>query len=86
MLFKRLEIERDITIRENSLEEATIAQVKAKSWTPAFPWKALEGIMPSLMVEVTRAPTRTAPKNSMTAAARHACFKLSDFEDTEARN
>lgn len=39
-------------------------------------------MIPFLMVPETRAPTRTAPKNSNTEAARMACFMVSDRDET----
>lgn len=40
-------------------------------------------MMPFLIVSATRAPTSTAPKNSQTAAARHACFIVSERDETD---
>lgn len=40
----------------------------------------------SLIVDATREPTRIAPRNSQTAAARIACLKLRERELTEVAN
>jgi hypothetical protein len=39
-------------------------------------------MIPFLIVSATRAPTSTAPRNSQIAAARQACFMVSDLELT----
>jgi hypothetical protein len=61
-----------------------MAQVKPKSWTPGLASNVVAGTIPSLMVLVTRAPTSTAPANSIIAAARHACRSVRDFDETDA--
>jgi hypothetical protein len=66
--------------------ETVRATVKARSWTPALPSKDESEMMPFLMVEATRAPTRTAPRNSHRAAAMHACLSVSDLDETEVAN
>jgi hypothetical protein len=43
------------------MEAPAAAQVKARSWTGALPWKALRGMIPFLMVEAVLAPTASAP-------------------------
>lgn len=40
-------------------------------------------MIPFLIVPETRAPTRTAPKNSQRAAAMHACFNVSERDATD---
>merc|ERR1712093_896033 len=64
----------------------TRAQVKARSCTPALPSKMSELMMPFLIVSAVRAPTATAPANSMTAAASVACFIVSDLDATDVAN
>lgn len=48
----------------------------------AFRWNG-RTMIPFLMVPATRAPTRTAPRNSQTAAQSTACLRVRDFEETE---
>lgn len=67
----------------SQVAETTRAQVKASISTPALPLKSEREIMPFLMVEATRAPTRTAPRNSHKAAAMQACRRVSDLDETE---
>ena len=43
-------------------------------------------MIPFLIVPDTRAPTRTPPKNSMTAAAIHAWKRVSDLDPTDVAN
>lgn len=43
-------------------------------------------MIPFLIVPETRAPTRTAPRNSSTAAARIACFMVREREETAGAN
>ena len=42
--------------------------------------------MPFLIVPDTRAPTRTPPRNSITAAAQQACSSVRDLDPTEVAN
>lgn len=67
----------------SQVAEATKAQVKASMATGALPWKTLMLIIEFLMVPVTLAPTRTAPRNSQRDAARIACLMDKDREETE---
>ena len=39
-------------------------------------------MIPFLIVPDTRAPTSTAPRNSKTAAAKIACFRVRDRDET----
>lgn len=73
-----------------------IPSLVAKSWKEALPadthakpsiWnptvgKLLSGMILSLIVEATRAPTRIAPRNSQTAAAKIACLNERERDET----
>lgn len=63
-----------------------MALTKASSCRPALFSKMLAGTIPFLIVLETRAPTRTAPKNSKRAAAMVACRIVNDFEATAVAN
>lgn len=70
----------------SQVPETTIAQTKPSSCTPTLPWNALEEMMPDLIVSAVRAPTATAPVNSMIEAARAACFIVNDLDATDVAN
>ena len=50
-----------IVCRLDAREEIKIALTKPNSWRPASFWKTLAGMIPFLIVEETRPPTKTAP-------------------------
>jgi hypothetical protein len=63
-------------------EAAAKAQVKASICTPAFPWKAVLGMMPFLIVSAVRAPTVIAPNISNMVPNIIACLYEIDLEET----